>query len=122
VTRYFALAINSNPITNPKAVTLRQPKGAFFRVKNPGIWLTVFLFVFGVAYLLQTSSVSTRGYEISKLETRLSELRVQNEKLEIEARAMTTIESIESQTRTLNLVPAAQASHIRADSNFSYQR
>lgn len=121
MTRYFALAINSN---TPPASTApaRRAKRAPWRLKTPGMWLMLLLFASGAFYLLQTNNVSTKGYEVSKLEARLEELKVLSEKLELEARGLTTIQTIKSDTHILNLVPAADASHVRADNNVSYQR
>lgn len=122
MTRYFALALNAgNMNTNTKTAPARRPK-AVFRLKNPGMWLMSLLFVLGVSYLLQVNSISTKGYEIKKLEQRLLELKEINERLEIETRSLQAIETIEVETRTLNLVPAASVSHVLTDSNFSYQR
>lgn len=120
VTRYFALALNT-PNSNTKTAPARRPNAAF-RPKNPGVWLMSLLFVLGVSYLLQVNSISTKGYEIKKLEQRLLELKEINDRLEIETRSLQAIETIEAQTRTLNLVPASNVNHVLMDSNFSYQR
>ena len=80
------------------------------------------LFVLAVVYLFQVNSTSTKGYGIKSLEVRLTQLKETNEKLELEARSLQAIDTIETQTRTLNLVPATNVSHLSADSNFSYQR
>ncbi len=80
------------------------------------------LFVLGVAYLLQVGSLSTKGYVIKDLESNLADLKEQNERWEIEARSLQAIESIETEARTLNLVPAGTVSHPSPDGNFSYQR
>ena len=80
------------------------------------------LFIMGVAYLLQTNSFSTRGYEIKDLQGQLTELKDQNEKLEMEARTLKAIETIEAETRTMNLVPAGNSQHLGPQDSVSYQR
>ena len=40
--------------------------------------LVVFFLLFGFLYLIQTNAVSSRGYELSDLETRVQQLRARN--------------------------------------------
>ena len=122
MTRYFALALHADKsYTSSKPIPARSSK-AGLRLKNSSFWLMSLLFILGVAYLLQVGSLSTKGYVIKDLEVRLADLKEQNGRLEIEARSLQAIENIETEARTLNLVPAGVASHPLLDGNFSYQR
>lgn len=120
MTRYFALALNTNN-TSAKPAAVRRTKPALV-TKNPAIWLIILLFGLGVGYLLQVNSISTIGYEIKALEERLASLKQQNKRLEIEATSLRAVEAIQAETRAMNLVPAGQARHLGADSDFTYHR
>lgn len=66
----------------------------------------VALFFLGVVYLLQVNSISTKGYEINKLEQRLVQLKETNTRLELEARTLKAVETIKMEAKILNLVPS----------------
>lgn len=88
---------------------------------NWGSWIMVALFVLGILYLLQVNALATRGYEIKKLEKRTLELKEANGRLELEATALKSIETIEKEAKILNFVPSGQVNYVE-DSNFSYNQ
>lgn len=120
MTRYFALALNSGH-TAPKTRTVSARPKFDFRMKNPGIALMILLFILGVVYLLQINNLSTKGYEIKKLDQRLVELKGQSERLELEARALKAVETIQAQAKLLNLVPSRGVNYF-PENDYAFKR
>ncbi len=79
------------------------------------------LFFIGVAYLLQVNSLSTKGYEIKKLELRLVELKEASERLELEARSLKAVETIQKEASLLNLVPSGGVNYFPGN-DYAFQR
>jgi len=98
--RYFALTLEI-----PQAKIKMKSKIPKKLSSNFGYVLAGLLIVASIFYLIETNSISTKGYEIKKLDNRLLELRESNKRLELEAASLKSIQSIESQVRILNLVP-----------------
>lgn len=80
-----------------------------------------FLFMLGVAYLFQVNSLSTKGYEIKKLEQRLLELKETSERLELEARSLKAVETIQGEAKMLNLVPSGGVNYFPGN-DYAFQR
>lgn len=70
------------------------------------IFLIAFALIVGVLYVIQTTGVSTRGYEISDLERRLTELERETKKLDVQIAEHRSMQSIEHRLAKLNMVPA----------------
>ena len=92
-----------------KYETLRQKKQAF----RQWIFSTTFRFtlitmllVFGVLYLMQTSSLSTKGYEINDLEKQIQALEQENQKLGFEVATHRSMNSIQNRLAGLSMVEA----------------
>lgn len=99
--RYFALTFDLAAQVQTKTKTNSMIN--FKPVFRMGLFLAlVFL---GLMYVLQVNSLSTKGYELKKLERRLVELREQNKRLELEIGAAKAIQNIEAEVKPLNLVP-----------------
>ena len=88
---------------------------------NWGVWIFVLLVVFGALYIFQANSLSTKGYEIKKLEQRQAELMESSKRFELEAAELKSIEHIESEVKTLNLVPSSGVNYVR-DRDYAYQQ
>ncbi len=115
--RYFALALNlgGQVQTKPKSQKTKSSK------INYGFWIVVLLIVFGIAYLMQVNSTSTKGYEIKKLETKLTGLREQQKRLELEEASLKSIKAIETQVKSLNLVPSENVNYPKTKNGYAYQ-
>lgn len=85
----------------------------FMPKMNLGLIIFTLLAVFGMLYLFQVNDVSTKGYELRKLERRLIELRDTTARLELEASELKSIQNIESQTRGLNMVPSQGMNYVK---------
>jgi len=87
---------------------------------NWGVWIFSFLVIFGVLYVFQANSLSTKGYEIKQLEQQQAELLESLKRLELEAAELKSIESIETEMKTLNMVPVPGVNYMR-DRDYAYQ-
>jgi len=76
------------------------------------ISLIAFALIFGVLYVLQTATVSTKGYEISDLEQHLTELERETKKLDVQIAEHRSMHSIENRLARLNMVPADQMVYV----------
>ena len=116
--RYFGLTLNMIGLAPAK---VKKPARSWKR--NPvrlGGWIFALLVVFGVLYIFQANSLSTKGYEIKQLEQQQAELLEALKRLELEASELKSIESIETQMKTLNMVPVSGVNYVR-DRDYAYQ-
>lgn len=114
--RYFALALTMPGQTQIK---IKPKKAKRSTSPNFGIWVFFLLFVTVASYLLLVNSLSTKGYEIKKLERKLLEFKETNKRLELDVASLKSIQGIEAEIKTLNLVPTTQASYVK-DRDFSF--
>ncbi len=87
--------------------TLRQKKQALQKLivsSSFRVGLIVMMILFGVLYVFQTNSVSTKGFEISDLERQIVELERENRKINVEIAEYRSMESIQNRITELNLV------------------
>jgi cell division protein FtsL len=68
-----------------------------------------------VLYLVQATTVATRGYETQRLEQVRDELRRQNALLEVESARLDSPARIEAEARRLGLVRAAAVPVVQAE-------
>jgi cell division protein FtsL len=61
--------------------------------------------VFGILYVAQMSSVSTKGYDIADLQHEIASLEQQKERLAIEIAKNSSMSNVQNRIATLNLVP-----------------
>jgi len=74
------------------------------------IFLICLLSLFFLAQVFQSS---TKGYEISELESNMDELKEQNKSLEIRAAELRSFETIKNEAEKLNMVQAERIVYIR---------
>ncbi|HLD31660.1 MAG TPA: FtsL-like putative cell division protein [Patescibacteria group bacterium] len=72
-----------------------------------------FVAVLGIMYVVQTSSLSTKGFEISALEDQLQSLEYENQRLEFQIANQRSMSSIQSRLASLNLVNVDQVDYLR---------
>lgn len=92
-----------------KKQTLRQKKLAvkkYMLSKTCKTSLILFIFAFGLMYLLQTNAVSSKGFELSDLEIRAEELKRETQKLEVEISKYRSIQSIQERLQDMDMVAA----------------
>lgn len=118
--RYFALTLSmpAARVKNKKSAT----KSIIMPKINWGYFLLAMLALFGVLYLFQVSSLSTRGYEMRKLEKQAQELEAHMKQLQLEAAEQKSIQNIEAGVRTLNMIPSGRVEYVSGGSDLSYQQ
>lgn len=89
--------------------TLRQKRQAvrqwLLGTTCRAVLLTILL-VFGFMYVVQTSSLSTKGYEINDLEKQIQALEQESQRLELEIASNRSMNSIQERLVSLNMVEA----------------
>lgn len=103
--RYFALTLNLPVQVKSK------PQSASRWKTNWKLVLVVLVVLVGIAYLFQVNDTATKGYEIKVIERRLAELREGVKRLELEAAALKSIQTIEQEVEFLNLIPSISVSY-----------
>jgi len=76
------------------------------------VLLIVLIAIFGIMYLLQTSSVSTKGYEISDLENQIRLLEEASQKIEFEIATQQSMKNIQQRLQDTELVVANDVEYI----------
>lgn len=116
--RFFALALNlpgeSKAVKAPSRMLSDRPQN------KTAMAVVAFLILTGMMYLVLVNELSTKGYDIKKLESQLLELKETNKRLELEVGATQAIETLEREAAVLNLVPSLKVNYPK-DSNFSFQ-
>jgi cell division protein FtsL len=75
-------------------------------------FLVSFVGVIVISYVLQMTSVSTKGYEIERYEKKLENLKKENQKLQIELADLNSIYNIEEASRKLSKVGPKDINYI----------
>ncbi len=91
---------------------LRKPKSST-SVMNLNLAILAAIMLFGVTYLFQINSLSTKGYEIRQLEVKLKQLEAENKNLEIQTSSLQSINRIQQESQKLNFVPATNITYIK---------
>lgn len=93
---------NKNQTMRQKRMAVRQ---LFLSTSFRAVLLTV-IALFGVLYVVQTSSASTKGYEIRDLEGQIQSLEHETQRLEFEIATNRSMQSIQTRLAMMNMVPA----------------
>ena len=112
-------------VSCPNHITLREKKCAWKEMllgnTCRGVFM-VFIILFGVLYVLKTSSLSAKGCEISDLEKQIQVLQNENQKLDFEIAANSSMKSIEKRLKNMNLVVADKVEYATLVSNAMARR
>ncbi|MBX4191838.1 MAG: hypothetical protein KW804_03500 [Candidatus Doudnabacteria bacterium] len=76
--------------------------------------------ILGLAYLFMINSLSTKGYEIKKLDEQLREMEAGQKSLQMQAADLQSINRIQTEAQKLNYVPVNQAAYLK-DSDFAFR-
>ena len=74
--------------------------------------LACFVIVFGVMYVIQTSAISTTGYDMRDLEKKITELERENQRVEYDIAKYRSMESIQARLAGMNMVPAGDVQYV----------
>jgi len=111
--RYFTLTLASAAGSKTKTDNL-SPKNSprYLQRPNFAFLLAALATLLAAGYLVQANSLSLKGYEIGRLELEVRELKEQQQRLELEASGLQSIQSIEADVKNLNLIPSGTIRHI----------
>lgn len=70
------------------------------------VFLAVFVLAFGVLYVVYTSSISTKGYDITDMQKQITNLKRENQKLEFKIAQHRSMQSIQERLEGMDLVSA----------------
>lgn len=94
-------------VSCPNYQTMRQKRQAWqmMLLGSSCRFVLVFVIIFvGVLYVMQTSNLSARGYEIGDLQKQITLLEQDNQKLEYEIANQQSMKNLEQRVKKLNLV------------------
>ena len=74
--------------------------------------LSALTIVCGVLYVVENSSVSTKGYDINALQKKITELKQENQRVEFEVAQYGSMDNIQARLKNLNLVAADKSEYV----------
>ena len=74
--------------------------------------LILCIVVFGVMYLMKTSTLATKGYAISDLQKQMNELEQENERVQVRIAQYGSMANIEERLKSMSLVAVDQVEYI----------
>lgn len=102
---------------SPTQITLRQQNQRIAKIMlnkwfKSGVISMVVLF--GLSFVVQTNSLSTKGYAISSLEGKITELENQNRQLDVQIAQYQSMHSIKERIKRSNLVAVGTPEYVDA--------
>jgi len=97
-------------------ITSSQKKKWSFNVRAARLFLAVIVIGMGVFYLVEINQVSTLGFKLRALEEKQGELKVDNEKLEIDVAQMQAMKKIEEKSGELGLTRVTDVKYLEIGS------
>jgi CBS domain containing-hemolysin-like protein len=90
-----------------------------FKLSRVGtvVSIVALTFVLGLLYLSQSNQMATSGYDIAKLEKKQQELRLETERLQIEASRLQSIQNLDSGIAKSGMVPVSKINYVPANTN-----
>ncbi|OGE73691.1 MAG: hypothetical protein A3I07_01740 [Candidatus Doudnabacteria bacterium RIFCSPLOWO2_02_FULL_42_9] len=71
------------------------------------------IFLIGFVYLYSVNALSTKGYEIRKLDQQLTNLQKEQKALQLQVSDLQSINRIKSDAQLLNFVPASNVTYLK---------
>lgn len=90
-----------------------------FHMSKVGLTLAVagLTLVLGLLYLSQSNAMATSGYDIAKLESQQRVLREDNERLQIEASRLQSIQQIDAGIKDSGMIPVKKINYLPGGTN-----
>ncbi|MDD2656962.1 MAG: FtsL-like putative cell division protein [Patescibacteria group bacterium] len=99
-----------------KKQTLREKKEALNKLlfsTSFRVSVGIFVLVFGVLYILQTTSVSTKGYMISDLERQVAKLEYENRKMDVQIAKLKSMQNLQDRIAKTDLVYVTNVDYLQ---------
>lgn len=90
-----------------------------FRLNKIGLTVAAasLVFVLGLLYLSQSNQMATSGYDIAKLESQQKQLAADNERLQIEASRLQSIQQIDTGIKDSGMVSVKKINYLPGGSS-----
>ncbi len=75
-----------------------------------------------VMYVIQTSTLSTKGFDIAQLENHIRELEQENQRIDFQIAQQRSMQSIQTRLTTLGMIPAENPQYINLGSSIVARR
>lgn len=109
MTKFFHLAKRKGNTVKKKRKIFNLSKINFNTVN---VVIGVMIVVMGVTYLVQINGLVTKGYQISELEQKITELTDRNADLELETLSLQSMDSIKTKVDGLGLVAVGEVEYL----------
>jgi hypothetical protein len=76
----------------------------------------------GIFYMMQMTSVATKGYDMGKYEKKLNELKRENQKLQVRLAELGSIENFEEASSKFSKIEAKDVNYIVTGSSVAMER
>ncbi|MCX6740529.1 MAG: hypothetical protein NTZ49_04860 [Candidatus Parcubacteria bacterium] len=90
--------------------------------KNRLLVLGILVFVCGIFYLWQINSLATKGYQIKELEEKVSDLKDNNKKLQVQITELRSVSRINEEVKRLNMQEVARIEYLSANGSVALNR
>ncbi|HAU65953.1 MAG: hypothetical protein UT30_C0001G0006 [Candidatus Uhrbacteria bacterium GW2011_GWF2_39_13] len=81
----------------------------------------IFILFLVIGYIIQVNASISKGYQIRDLETRVNQLSVLNEKIEIESRKAQSLDHVASSVKMLGFVKAEKLQYLNlSDTSYAF--
>ncbi len=90
--------------------------------KNRLIFLCLFVFIGCIMYLWQINGLATKSYQIKDLEGKLSELKDENKKLQVEITELRSITRLNERVKKLNMQEVSRLEYLSATGSVALNR
>lgn len=108
----------NNKSIREKKIDLQKDQNIF---RNRILFL-LFVVFFGFLYLWQVNKVSTKGYEISLLENKITDLEYENKNLEVQIASFTSMNNLKNRLESKKMVAVNDIKYISVIENNIAQR
>lgn len=90
-----------------------RKKTSSVSVKTWNLSILAAITVFGLVYFFAVTAMATKGYEIKKLETQLTQILQDQKNLQIETSNLQSIDLIQQQAQKLDFVPSTNVTYLK---------
>ncbi|MCX6746152.1 MAG: hypothetical protein NTX00_04015 [Candidatus Parcubacteria bacterium] len=85
------------------------------KTKKQIIFIFIGILFISIFYLEQINSLATKGYKIRNLENKVSDLKDENKKLELQITELRSTERVAKEIKTLKMEEVARIEYLQAD-------
>lgn len=116
--KHFALTFQLPNFRQQQQQARRKNQNILSGVRAQWLGMSILVLLVGamLLYLVQVNNFATKGYEIKKLQTAVSQLQDENSKLVVQAAQLQSIQRIQTDPAVLNMVPATQMTYVQTTS------